>query len=56
MEGMRVREVLTNEHPLGELVSLQIFVEHGGVLDLGKTVWARCNGVVENFRAELCQF
>jgi hypothetical protein len=39
---------LTNEHPLGELVILEILVEHGGVLDIGATGWVAYNPVVQN--------
>lgn len=35
-----------NEHPLGKFVCLKIFVEQGGVLDLGKIVWANGDRIV----------
>jgi hypothetical protein len=48
--------VLTNEHPLGKAVSLEVFVEHGGVLNLCSTVWVGYDRVVEDFRAEYVSF
>lgn len=38
--------VRSDEHPLGQLVVVQVFIEHGEVLGLGKTVGIRCNRVV----------
>jgi hypothetical protein len=42
---------LTDEHPLRELVCLEVLEEHSGVLDVGKTLRAGDNGVVQNLRA-----
>ena len=40
--------LLTDEHPLRKLVSLEILEEHGGVLDLSRTSGVSDDGVVEN--------
>ena len=42
---------LTDEHPLGELVRLEILIEEGGILDLGEAVGLFGHGVVQNLRA-----
>ena len=42
---------LTDEHPLGELVRLEILIEEGGILDLGEAVGFFGHGVVQNLRA-----
>jgi hypothetical protein len=36
----------TDEQPLRELVRVEIFMEYGGVLDLGETTRVGCNRVV----------
>lgn len=43
--------MLTDEHPLRKLVSLEILKEQGGVLDLSRTFWLSDDGVEENFWA-----
>lgn len=41
----------SDEHPLGELVVLKVFIEEGCVLDPLETVLLVGNGVVEDLRA-----
>lgn len=43
--------VRSDEHPLRELIGLEVFIEKGGVLDVGKSVWIGDHGVVENLGA-----
>ena len=42
-----------NEHPLGELILLQILLEHGQVLDACQAVGVVSNRIVENGRVVL---
>lgn len=46
-EGMeRDTHVGGNEHPLGQFVVVQVFVEHSKVLRFSKAVGIRCNRVI----------
>ena len=43
--------VWRNEHPLGKLVVLEIFEEHGRILDLGSSFWSGYHRVEHDLRA-----
>ena len=43
--------IRSDEHPLRELVGLEIFIEKGGVLDVGKSVGIGDHRVIENLGA-----
>ena len=46
-----IRHVWGDEHPLWQLVRLEIFIEKSGVLDVGKSLWLRDHGVVQDLGA-----
>jgi hypothetical protein len=46
----------SDEHPLRQFIGLEIFKEHGGVLNVRKSIWVGDYRVVQNLGLQTRQF